>query len=82
MKLLTPHRVATVASWLAVRGIQEGQDVFDNIIATHPEWEFMIQSEQSKLKLKHRREFLFRFLSPLTTHPNDRMELWGMLMRI
>jgi hypothetical protein len=76
-----PHRVATVASWLAVRGIDEGEEAFQTILHDHPEWKFMIEQEQSKLSKQELRKKLFRLLTPMTTNEQERKHLYDRLSK-
>lgn len=79
-----PHRVATVASWLAVWGDKLGDEetkaaglqVFNRIISKHPEWAFMTESERKKIAYKELRRAIFRLLTPLTTSPQRRKSLY------
>lgn len=77
-----PHRIATVASWLIARGIQEPQDIFNNIIQNHPEWGHLISEEKKKLLLQKLRDFVFLITTPFVTNQSQRKELLRSLIHI
>lgn len=84
-----PHRVATVASWLMVWGEklrdeetrQAGFEVFDRLTREHPEWAFMTENERKKIAKQQLRRVAFRLLTPLTTSPQRRKNLYSNLRK-
>lgn len=75
-----PHRVATVASWLAVNqdpGISiQGRDAFREILAQRPEWDFMIDKEQKRIW----RNRLVSTIGPFMTTPQQKDKLEQLLL--
>jgi hypothetical protein len=83
-----PHRVATVASWLAVWGDKlrnddmknAGFEVFGRIVNSHPEWAFMMENERKKQVFGELRRILFRVLTPVNTKGSRRENLYSSLV--
>lgn len=84
-----PHRVATVASWLAVWGkklsdeeIEDaGLRVFGKIIEKYPDWEFMIKNEKNKASNAALRRLFLRLGTPILTKAEDRDKLYFDIIR-
>jgi hypothetical protein len=83
-----PHRVATVASWFVAWGKKlndremedMGTQVFEQIIAIHPEWAFMAEAAHKKIAQEQLRRTAFRVLTPLTISPQKRGDFYSRLV--
>jgi len=83
-----PHRVATVATWIAMAGqVKRDQEVellgtqtFENIVNNHPEFHNMLMKEKIKQSTASFRRRVVRLLTPITTDPKDRTALFNEIM--
>lgn len=87
--LTNPHRVATVASWLAVWGDKlKNEDLkkigwrtFHQLFSQHPEWPNMAEQEYQKLDSRQRRELFLRIFGPILLGTNRRRTLFTSLAK-
>lgn len=91
-----PHRVATVAAWAVVWGERansnilaaRGLEIFTLITDQHPEWRFILDSEEQKITQRSYRQQVFGMMlplalisSPLTHFHSRREQLFHLLTR-